>query len=216
MKGIIFDLDGTLWEVIESSFKSANTVAKKYNLPEVSRDTICRVFGLNKSDSAKLYFPSVPLNVGLKLMDEEVAVNIDNLSHYGGNVYKNLEMTLKKLQKQYELYIVSNTAEVGYIEAFLETSKLKKYFKDWMAAGDLHISKGEAIKKIIHDYHLSAAIYVGDTEKDLEAANIAHIPFVHARYGFGKNLNTKYYINDISELPDLICNNEIIGDVDEV
>ena len=88
-------MDGTLWEVIESSFKSANIIAKKYNLPEVSRDTICRVFGLNKSDSAKLYFPSVPLNIGLKLMDEEVAVNIDNLSHYGGNVYKNLEMILK-------------------------------------------------------------------------------------------------------------------------
>lgn len=127
MKGIIFDLDGTLWEVIESSFKSANIIAKKYNLPEVSRDTICRVFGLNKFDSAKLYFPSVPLNFGLKLMDEEVAVNIDNLSHCGGNAYKNLEMTLKKLQGQYEFYIVSNTAEVGYIEAFLETSKLKKY-----------------------------------------------------------------------------------------
>ena len=77
------------------------------------------MFGLNKFDSAKLYFPSVPLNFGLKLMDEEVAVNIDNLSHCGGNAYKNLEMTLKKLQGQYEFYIVSNTASIFMIVYFV-------------------------------------------------------------------------------------------------
>ena len=29
---ILFDLDGTLWEVIESTYKSVNIIAKKYSL----------------------------------------------------------------------------------------------------------------------------------------------------------------------------------------
>ena len=204
MEGIIFDLDGTLWEVIESTLESANIIARKYKLPEISKHTICSVFGLNKVDSAKLYFPNVKPELGLKLMDEIVALNINNLKRNGGNVYKNLKETLIKLKKSYEMYIVSNTAEIEYIEAFLEISNLKKYFKDWIAASSLNISKGEAILKVMRENYIKQAIYIGDTIKDLEAANIANIPFVQARYGFGENLDTKYYINDISELPNVI------------
>ncbi len=31
-KGIIFDLDGTLWEVTNITYKSVNEIIKKYNL----------------------------------------------------------------------------------------------------------------------------------------------------------------------------------------
>ena len=58
-KGIIFDLDGTLWEVIDRTYESANEIAKKYQLKEISRDTICSVFGLNKVDASKKYFPDL-------------------------------------------------------------------------------------------------------------------------------------------------------------
>ncbi len=34
-KGIIFDLDGTLWEVTNTTYKSVNEIAKKHNLKEV-------------------------------------------------------------------------------------------------------------------------------------------------------------------------------------
>lgn len=204
MRGIIFDLDGTLWEVIDSTLESANIIARKYNIPKISKNTICNVFGLNKVDSAKLYFPNVKPELRLKLMDEIAVLNIDNLKQNGGNVYKNLEETLIKLQNSYEMYIVSNTAETEYIEAFLESSNLKKYFKEWIAASSLNISKGEAIKKVIKENGIEKAIYVGDTIKDLEAANIANITFIQARYGFGEKLDTKYYINDISELPNIV------------
>ena len=37
--GILFDLDGTLWEVIDSTFYSANEITKKYHLSEISKET---------------------------------------------------------------------------------------------------------------------------------------------------------------------------------
>lgn len=51
---------------------------------------------------------------------------------------------------------------------------------------------------------ITKAVYVGDTIKDLESANVENIPFVYTKYGFGKNIKTEYYINDITELPGII------------
>ncbi len=202
--GIIFDLDGTLWEVIDSTWISANEITKKYGLGEITRETICRVFGLNKQDSAKLYFPDLEFNESSKLLDEIAVINIQNLKTNGGNVYTNLNKVLFKLSQKYNLFIVSNTSENQYIEAFLISSGTKKYFEGYIAASMLNITKGEAIKKVIKDYNLRKAIYVGDTVKDFEASEIAQIPFVQCKYGFGEDLKIQYSIDNLEELPKMI------------
>lgn len=203
--GILFDLDGTLWEVIDSTFYSANEIVKKYHLPEISKETVLKVFGLNKSESAKLYFPDLPFVESSKLLDEMARMNIEYLTKQRGHLYPDLESTLQKC-KEYSLFIVSNTAEVKYIEAFLSSSKLNSYFKDYIAASSLNISKKEAILRIIEKYHLEKenTVYIGDTKKDLEAATQAGIPFIQARYGFGEDLKTKYFINKFSTLPTVL------------
>ena len=202
--GIIFDLDGTLWEVIESTYKSANIIANKYNLKEVSREIICRVFGLNREGAAKLYFPYMELDKSTKLIDEIAVINIENLKKNGGNVYPNVKEVLSKLVDKYDLYIVSNTAEIEYIRAFLKSADVNKYFKDYIAASSLNISKADAIKKVIDDNKIEKSVYVGDTIIDLEAACTNNIPFVQAKYGFGENLNTDYSINEINELENVL------------
>lgn len=203
-QGIIFDLDGTLWEVIDSTLYSVNTIAKKYNYKQVDRETICKVFGLNKEESAKLYFPDIPLEHSLKIMDEIADINIKNLKKNGGNIYDNVELILKELNTKFKLYIVSNTAEIEYIEAFFEASGTKKYFDDYIAASEIGIFKYEAILKVINENKLDRAIYIGDTIGDLDAAKKANIKFLWAKYGFGKNLKTKYSIDTINELPSLV------------
>lgn len=201
---IIFDLDGTLWEVIESTFVSANIIANKYNLKEISKDTICNVFGLNKEESAKLYFPYMELSESTKLIDEIAVINIKNLNNNGGNVYPNVKEVLNKIVDKYDLYIVSNTAEIEYIRAFLKSADTKECFKNYIAASSLNISKADAIKKVIDDNKIEKAVYIGDTRTDLEAACANNIPFVQAKYGFGEDLKTKYYINEIKELPEVL------------
>ena len=202
--GVIFDLDGTLWEVIESTFYSINEIAKKHGLKEIKMETVLKVFGLNKEESAKLYFPELDLDKSLELVDEIAVINIQNLKKNGGNLYPNLKYVLDILKEKYKLYIVSNTSEDEYIEAFLISSGMKDYFKEYLAASKLNISKGEAIKKVIKENNLRKAVYIGDTKKDLEAAEFVRIPFIQVKYGFGEDLKLKYSIDDLKELPKVI------------
>ncbi len=203
-RAVIFDLDGTLWDVFDSTFDSANIVAEKYGLKRISKDTICKGFGCNKEESAKLYFPYLEYEKSKDIMDEISKVNIENLRKNGGGLYPHLEETLKILKENYDLYIVSNTGKEEYIEAFLISSKLEEYFKDYAAASFLGISKANAINKVIADNAIEQAVYVGDTIKDLEAAKGANVPFVYAKYGFGKVHGTEFFIEKIEELPNAL------------
>ncbi len=204
--GILFDLDGTLWETTDSVYQSLNEVAKKYDLNPIDRDKVMSGFGLNKYDYSKLFFPDFNEEERLNLLEEVDNKNINLLTNNGGYIYPGLEQVLFELNSKYDLYIVSNTNHKEYIEAFLISSKLWKYFKNYEAASEILVSKGEAILKVIENYELDMAIYVGDTFKDMEAANIAGIPFVQCLYGYGDNLNTKYYVNNVEELPEVIEN----------
>ena len=201
---ILFDLDGTLWEVTDATYNSVNEVAKNHNLQEVTKETIEGVFGLNRIEAAKKYFPYLETEESIKLLDEISTVNIKNLKEHGGNVYQNVEEVLRELKKNYKLFIVSNTGHSEYIEAFLSTSNLKKYFKDYVAASELNMSKADAIKKVINDYNIKNYVYIGDTQKDLEATKVADVPFIQAKYGFGEDLKTDFYIDSIEELPSTV------------
>ena len=198
--GIIFDLDGTLWEVSDNTYESVNEVCKKYKINCVSKDIVISCFGLDKNDTSLKYFPALDKDFRLKLMDEIALVNIDKLKLSGGNIYDGVKDTLELLSKKYDLYIVSNTANNEYIDAFLDGNNVRKYFKDYIAASSINISKSDAIKKIIDNDNINRAIYVGDTIYDLEASKDAGIPFIWAKYGFGKSINTNYCIDKFSDI----------------
>lgn len=204
-KSVIFDLDGTLWEVIDVTYKSANEIANRYNLNEVTKKVICDTFGLNRLECGKGYFPTLHDDEVVKLMGEIAQIKNKILNEQGGNLYPNLKETLQKLEKNYRLFIVSNTAEDEYIEAFFNTDNLKDLFEDYIAASKIGLTKGEAIKKIIKDNDIKYSVYVGDTKKDKEAAKYANIPFIYAKYGFG-DIEAENYIESISELPSALDN----------
>ena len=78
-EAIFFDLDGTLWEVIDSTYNIVNKITQKYNLPSVTINTICNVFGKKRIESAKLYFPNLSEEESLKLLDEIAILNISTI-----------------------------------------------------------------------------------------------------------------------------------------
>lgn len=201
---ILFDLDGTLWSTDDTTLKSTNEYLKLNNIDlEVSMDTVQKTMGCTFKDAAYNYFPSLDEERREELFAEVLDYNNKRILDFGGNIYTNVQSTLEKLKENYKLAIVSNCAD-GYIEAFLEYSNYGKYFDDFIAASKEKVSKADAIKMVIERNDIKNAIYVGDTDKDMLAAEGAGIEFVQALYGFGDDLNTEYSINDFEKLPELL------------
>lgn len=208
---IIFDLDGTLWETEKISYKTANAVLKKYESnKEISMEVVKSTMGCTYAETAEMYMPYFDVEKREKILGQMLDLNAKILSEFGGNVYKNLEETLEILSKNYKLAIVSNCAD-GYIESFLNSSKLDKYFVDYMAAAKYKVTKAEAIRQVVQRNNIHLAIYVGDTINDYKATLGADVDFIQAKYGFGEDLKTEYSIDDISELPELLENIEYVS-----
>jgi len=203
---IIFDLDGTLWD-------STNNVAKAWQkakeevdyVPEdFTQATIRSITGM----TYKAIFEKLVPYLNEKNRNEFKALcakyELETLNSIGGDFYPQLEETLKYLQANYKLYIVSN-CQNGYIETFFKVSGLEHYFMGHQCYGTKSQPKWENIQDIINDHHLIAPVYVGDTMGDYEAAKKANVPFIFAAYGFGiVSEDQAATIQQFSELKELL------------
>ena len=201
---IIFDLDGTLWDSTKGVADSWSEVLSKYNFnkKEVSVNEIKGYMGLTLDEIGKRMMPDIEESIRTKLLEECGKFENKYLIQKGAVIYDKVEDTLEELSKKYKLFIVSNCQD-GYIESFLEFSNFDKYFIDFECPGRTNLPKADNIKLIIERNKLNSPIYVGDTHLDGESARKANIPFVYARYGFGKTEEYNHAINKIEELLDL-------------
>lgn len=199
---IIFDLDGTLWSTLNSTVEVSKEIKKRHSdiVEDMSTEVIKSAMGCTFEETAKKYYGYLDKETRERYTKEAIQENTKYLMKHGGTLYNGVEEVIKLLSKNYKLYIVSNCIE-GYIESFLETSNLKDYFPDFENNGRTGLAKGENIKLLIKRNHLSNPIYVGDTDKDREAAEEAKIPFIYATYGFGA---VEKYNNKIDNIYDLL------------
>ncbi|MGA9289135.1 MAG: HAD family hydrolase [Anaerobacillus sp.] len=187
MDSIIFDLDGTIWDPIDTVLKAWNSCIKEHSevKRELTRTDLEGTMGLQMHEITKKLFPDLSEEHRIQVMNECSDAEKRYLKKQGGQLFHNVEAVLSVLSKQYKLYIVSNCQD-GYIESFYEFHDLGKYFMDFENPGRTGLSKGENINMIIERHNLLNPIYVGDTEGDCNAARFAGIPFVYAKYGFGQ------------------------------
>lgn len=199
--GIIFDLDGTLWDSTKIEFQAINDVInKEYDITPITIEELKNVMGYPMPEAAKTLFKNVDISIGVEILEKSGALMDQYLQEHKANLlYYNVKETIMSLSKNYRLFIVSNCKD-GYIETFMQSQNLTNIFQDYESNGRTNLTKGENIKLIIERNKLNNAIYVGDTIKDKQAADCAKIPFIYASYGFGKVEQYDYKIDEIGEL----------------
>jgi ribonuclease HI len=184
---ILFDLDGTLWDSAKQVGESWNLALEKF--PEIklrfTTKMIRQSMGRVLEEIAGMWFPEFSEEKRLELLKQMVEVELDYLKTHPGKLFPKGRKTLEALSKDYNLYVVSN-CQVGYINGFFEGTKLKKYFIDHECAGHTGKPKADNIKLVVERNNLDRCLYIGDTQKDCDAADLAGMPFVHAAYGFGE------------------------------
>jgi phosphoglycolate phosphatase len=183
---IIFDLDGTLWDSTANvALAWQNAIAKvDYLNEEMTVERVRSITGMTYDSIFDKLFPTLTIDQRKEVQSLCAISELEILHTKGGELYPQLEETLKYLGTKYKLYIVSN-CQNGYIEVFLDLNNMHPYFLAHQCFGTKGNPKADNIKDIVNDHELKAAVYVGDTMGDYNAATQAGVPFIFASYGFG-------------------------------
>lgn len=204
LDSIIFDLDGTLWDSREGVAKSWSEVLKNSNCERnmITVQEVNDLMGKTITDISKIILPDLEEDDRSDLILKCCKHENEYLRNNKATLFEGLEETLIELSKKYKLFIVSN-CEDGYIETFLDSFDLHKYFIDFECPGTSGKGKSDNIKLIVDRNNLKNAIYVGDTQGDKDATKDAGLEFVYASYGFGKVDEFDYKIEKVSDLINL-------------
>lgn len=202
MDGVIFDVDGTLWDTTDLVAEAWNKGAKDLGIARepITGDRLKREFGKPMDVIVANLFPKESLSVQEELL--RVCCRHEHRileDHQASVLFPAVRETFRALAQSCRVCIVSN-CQVGYIELFLRKNGLEKYVTDYESFGHTRLTKGENIRLVMERNDLRDVVYVGDTQGDFDACRYAGIPFVHAAYGFGQVTDPDYRIFSLQEL----------------
>lgn len=200
---IIFDMDGTLWDAVDSYAVIWNTTLDQEGIEHqvVTRHELVQLMGSYLDDIlARLLPRPVDREALLKRLMENEATMMRSL---GGKLYPGVKKVIGELSKHYKLFIVSNCGPHG-LENFVAYTGLTGYFTDLLTHGATGLPKARNIERLVELYNLKRPVYAGDTQGDADQAAIAGVPMIWAAYGFGTVEHPDATIFSIKELPEAI------------
>ena len=183
---IIFDMDGTLWDAVDTYAASWNMVFNERNIDKtMTRNNLARMVGWEGKKVLKEIMPDYNDETRQDIYTRVNEIRRELLPQRGGILYDGVKDGLKELAGKYELFILSNCA-VGVIRLFIDWAGIDEHIVDEIAYGTNYMPKHHNIKLLIDRHKLKNPVYVGDTEGDGEQSRLANIPFVFVSYGFGE------------------------------
>ena len=203
--GVIFDVDGTLWDstdVVKDAWNRA-FIESGFPDPKITADRLKGLFGLPMADIIRDIFPEGTAEEIERLTPVIYGYEDRYLLESGGKLYPGIIDTIAALSERVPVFIVSN-CQSGYIELFMKKTGCKEYITDHLCPGDTGLYKAENIIKIAKDNGIRYPVYVGDTVMDRDACDKAGCVFIYARYGFGEVKGCEHIIDSPKELTELI------------
>ena len=183
---IIFDMDGTLWDAVDTYTESWNIVFKELGIDfHVDRNELAKMVGWEGKKVHAAIMPDFDEQKRQSIYARVNELRRELLPKNGGTLYEGVKEGLEQLAGQYKLYIVSNCA-VGVIRLFIDWAGINDHIIDEIAYGTNYMPKHHNIKMLIDRHELKSPVYVGDTAGDAEQSRLAGVPFVFVSYGFGE------------------------------
>lgn len=216
IKGLIFDLDGTLIDSIGDIHYSVNLAIKDYGYEEVSYDFVKKNTGRGFRILIQDCLPQIKDD---KLIDE---ITSTYSKYYGEHynertvAYDGVHETLRKLQNLNIKLAVNSNKKDEYTKQLM-----KKIFPDINFVSVYGERKGINNKpnpstaiEIVGDMGLKKeeVLYVGDSEVDIKTAKNGGLSSIGCKWGFRgeetlKNEGATYIIDRPSEIIDIVGGN---------
>ena len=197
-KLIIFDLDGVLINSINNMKYALLSTEKKMNIK------------LNFNDYKKylgLPFDDIMGKMKIKVDVNQIKKNYEHFSKKKISeikIDKNILIGLKLLKKKYKLAVFTSKSR----NRTLNILKKYKFFKYIVTSDDVKNGKPnpEGLIKIITTLKTMKedSIFVGDSLYDYKASKLAKIKYLHAMWGYEKNIKKKNCIIKIRKFSDIL------------
>ena len=197
---LIFDMDGTLWDNVNSYVKVWNIGLEQIgHSKHVTREELMGLMGVDIENMLKRLIPDSPEEKRIELMhavfDAYDAMD-DNLEAI---IFPGVQEGLEKLSKRYKLLLLSNCEEGGLVK-FMQFTGIRHLITDYQEHGQNFKPKSENLQLIVERNNLKSAIYIGDTDGDSQETRKAGLPFAFAAYGFGHTEDYDLKFDSFEEL----------------
>lgn len=184
---VIFDLDGTLLDTLQDLTDSVNYALDKHGFVTHRLEDVRRFVGNGVRKLMELAVPGGEDNKAFEQTFQDFKEHYSQNCHNHTKLYDNVLELLEELKKRgIKMAIVSNKVDSAVKE-------LQKIYFDGLISVAIGESS-EVRKKPAPDAVLSAleqlgstekeAIYVGDSEIDIETAKNANMPCISCLWGF--------------------------------
>ncbi|MFR1235941.1 MAG: HAD family hydrolase [Barnesiella sp.] len=197
---ILFDMDGTLWDAIDTYADIWNEAFREIGSDQrITRDILYRYMGMNIEEITSKVVSDFPPGKLKPFIGSLYRIQDQILPEKGGIPYEGMKEGLAELSKYYKLFLVSNCGDKT-LPAFMDYTGIRPYVTDWLSYADTWKVKSENMKILQERYSLKYPVYVGDTDGDSRQTRLAGFPFVFARYGFGETDDYDLAFNDLRSM----------------
>lgn len=197
--GIIFDIDGTLWDATLAVMESWNETLAAMKIGErVTHDEIKSVMGVPLEGCVERLLPKQKSLHG-EIASQMLENDLENRVRKNAFIYDGVKEWIGRLAQNHQIFLVSNCGE-RYLNIFLDISGIRSQITAFDCYGLSNLPKYQMIINLKDKYGLKKAVYVGDTLSDKEAAEGADVDFVHAAYGFGQKMEDEVAFDDFEKL----------------
>ncbi|MDB5138583.1 MAG: hypothetical protein JWR12_499 [Mucilaginibacter sp.] len=197
---LIFDMDGTLWDAVDTYAESWNQVFRELAIDRIiTRDELAKMVGWEGKKVISVIMPDFDDE---KRQEIYTIVNEKRrtlLPKNGGILYDGVKEGLQQLAEKYPLFILSNCAK-GIIRLFIDWAGIDEHITDELAYGINFMPKQHNIKLLMEKHQLKTPMYIGDTAGDGEESRKAGIPFAFVSYGFGNTDDYDVKFDDFKSL----------------
>jgi len=199
-KLIIFDMDGTLVDSSLTIVNAINYVRSKLNLDALDKELI-----LNKVND-----PALNPALFFYEVEEFTPEQEEWFSEYYTNnhekeleLYPKIENLLKELKERGYLLAIATNAYRGSTLQSLGHLNIVNYFSSIACYDDVGRGKPapDMLEKNLEDLKLNIkdAIFIGDSERDLMAANTLKMDYIMINWGFSDYADAIHTVENLKE-----------------
>lgn len=206
--GILFDLDGTLLDTLEDLLDATNYALASCGYPPRSLAQLRRFVGNGAANQIRLALPEGSSQAEI---DRALAVYKPYYTahcQHKTQPYPGIPQVLAQLGQRYPIAIVSNKPD-GAVKALC-----RQYFPGIFTLGETPDCPRKPAPDMVHRamaaISVQQAIYVGDSEVDVDTAKNAGLPCLSVLWGFRDREDLdqaggQYFCQTVSQLPNCLA-----------